>query len=210
LVAGRYPLVRDSANDVPLDDFTQVFGPGGAFDKFFRDNLAPLVDTSRSPWRWRAGAAPIGGSTALLRQFELVRNIREIYFKEGVSGPQARFSLMPDTLDAATTRFTLTVQGQTLEYRHGPQQSQPFSWPGPSTDASFNFETGGVPAAGPHMQGPWAWFRLLGTSASERVSDTRFRLTFAAGGHSMRVLLDAASSRNPFNGNSFAGFRCAM
>jgi len=210
LVAGRYPLARDSANDVPLDDFTQVFGPGGAFDKFFRDNLAPLVDTSRSPWRWRAGAAPIGGSTALLRQFELVRNIREIYFKEGVSGPQVRFSLMPDTLDAATTRFTLAVQGQTLEYRHGPQQSQPFSWPGPSTEASFNFETGGVPAAGPHMQGPWAWFRLLGTSASERVSDTRFRLTFAAGGHSMRVLLDAASSRNPFNGNSFAGFRCAM
>jgi type VI secretion system protein ImpL len=210
LVAGRYPLSRDGAGDVPLEDFAQVFGPSGVFEKFFHENLEPLVDTSSSPWRWREGAAPIGGSTALLRQFELVRAIREAYFKEGASVPQARFSLTPESLDAGATRFTLTLQGQNLEYRHGPLQSQPFTWPGSTTDASFKFESGSGSAAGPVLQGPWDWFRLLDAAQVERVSDTKYRITFAAGGHSMRVILDAASSRNPFGPSLFTGFRCTM
>ena len=210
LVAGRYPLSREGAGDVPLEDFAQVFGPAGVFEKFFHENLEPLVDTSSSPWRWRQGAAPIGGSSALLRQFELVKQIRDAYFKEGASAPQARFTLAPESLDAAATRFVLTLQGQTLEYRHGPLQSQPFTWPGSTSDASFRFESGSGSVAGPALQGPWAWFRLLDGAQVERVSDTRYRITFAAGGHSMRVILDAASSRNPFGPSLFSGFRCTM
>jgi type VI secretion system protein ImpL len=210
LVASRYPLSHEGSSDVPLEDFAQVFGPSGVFEKFFHENLEPLVDTSSSPWRWRQGAAPIGGSTELLRQFELVRAIREAYFKEGASAPQARFTLTPESLDAGATRFTLTLQGQNLEYRHGPLQSQPFTWPGSTTDASFRFESGSGSATGPVLQGPWAWFRLLDAGQVERVSDTRYRITFAAGGHSMRVILDAASSRNPFGPNLFTGFRCTM
>jgi type VI protein secretion system component VasK len=44
----------------------------------------------------------------------------------------------------------------------------------------------------------------------ERESDVRYRVTFSAGGKTMRVMLDAASSRNPFGRNSLAGFSCAM
>jgi type VI secretion system protein ImpL len=210
LVAGRYPLAHGSLNDVPLEDFTQIFGPTGAFEKFFHDNLEPLVDTSSSPWRWRPGAAPIGGSAALLRQFELVRTIRNEFFKDGVSSAQARFTLLPDTLDASTSRFTLTVQGQTLEYRHGPQRSQEFVWPGASAEAGFNFETASGTSSGPGLQGPWSWFHLLDAAQIERISDTRYRITFASGGHSIRLILEAASSRNPFGQNPFAGFRCTM
>jgi type VI secretion system protein ImpL len=210
LVAGRYPLGRDGANDVPLEDFAQVFGPTGVFEKFFHENLEPLVDTSSSPWRWRPGAAPIGGSNALLRQFELVRAIRDAYFKEGATSPQARFSLTPESLDAGSTRFTLTLQGQSLEYRHGPLQGQPFNWPGTTLDATYRFEAPGASASGPTLQGPWAWFRLLDAAKVQKVSDTRYRLTFGAGGHSMTVLLDAASSRNPFGASPLVGFRCTL
>lgn len=210
LVSGRYPLTHGSSSDVPLEDFAQIFGPTGVFEKFFHENLEQLVDTSSSPWRWRQGAGPIGGSNTLLRQFELVRDIRDAYFKEGATAPQARFTLLPESLDAGAARFTLTVQGQTLEYRHGPLQSQAFVWPGATTDASFNFEAAGAAAAGPGVQGPWAWFRLLDGAQVERVSDTRYRITFTAGGHSMRLVLEAASSRNPFGQNPLAGFRCTM
>ena len=210
LIAGRYPLSHDSTSDVALDDFSHVFGPSGVFEKFFHENLEPLVDASSTPWRWRQGAAPIGGSNALLRQFELARAIRDAYFKEGTPAPQARFSLTPESLDASATRFTLTVQGQTFEYRHGPQQNQPFAWPGGSADAGFSFEVNGVSVPGSGSQGPWAWFRLLDKAQVERLSDARYRITFSAGGHAMRVLLDAASSRNPFGPSPFAGFRCAM
>ena len=62
---------------------------------------------------------------------------------------------------------------------------------------------------GTSRQGPWAWFRLLDQARVERDNDNRLRLTFTAGGRSMRVILDAASSRNPFGTNALAGFSCA-
>jgi type VI secretion system protein ImpL len=51
---GRYPFDPRSGVDVPLADFGRLFGAGGIFDSFFKENLAPLIDTSRSPWAWRA------------------------------------------------------------------------------------------------------------------------------------------------------------
>ena len=74
----------------------------------------------------------------------------------------------------------------------------------------FSFEVNGVSVPGSGSQGPWAWFRLLDKAQVERLSDARYRITFSAGGHAMRVLLEAASSRNPFGPSPFAGFRCAM
>jgi type VI secretion system protein ImpL len=210
LVEGRYPLSRTSAQDVPLGDFSRVFGPNGVFDTFFKENLAPLVDTSRSPWQWRQGAAPIAGSGALLRQFQLVQRIREQFFSAAGQTPEARFYLVPDTLDATVTRFSLDVDGQAFEYRHGPQGSRPLAWPGGGGRASFAFEENGATIPGVSKQGPWSWFRLLAESRVERESDSRYRITFSAGGRSMRVILDAASARNPFGPSALAGFSCAM
>jgi type VI secretion system protein ImpL len=211
LIEGRYPFARTSANDVPLADFGHMFGYGGVFDSFFRDNLAPLVDVSRTPWRWREGAAAVGGSTALLRQFQQAQRIRDVYFKTGSQMPEARFNLTPDTLDAGATRFALDLDGQPFEYRHGPQQSKSMVWPGGGVgQAAVVFEERGGPAANSVKQGPWAWFRALDQAQVRRDSDTRLAVTFAAGSHSMRVVLDAASIRNPFAQNVLAGFRCGV
>jgi type VI secretion system protein ImpL len=182
------------------------------FDSFFAANLASLVDVSRTPWSWREGAASIGGSAALLRQFQQARRIRDVYFKPGAQLPEARFTLTPDSLDAGVTRFALDLDGQAFEYRHGPQQSAALTWPG-STGVGqiavvFEERGGGGPSFA--KQGPWAWFRALDQAQVKRVSDTRMQVTFAAGTHSMRLMLDAASIRNPFARDELAGFRCGM
>jgi type VI secretion system protein ImpL len=211
LIDGRYPFNRGSSTDVPLADFGRVFGYGGTFETFFKENLAPLVDASRSPWRWREGAAQIGGSAALLRQFQQAQRIREAYFKPGTQQPEARFNLTADSLDAAATRFTLDLDGQRFEYRHGPTQSLAMTWPGGSVgQAAIAFEqkTGVGPSS--VQQGPWAWFRMLDKAQVQRDSDTRLRISFTAGDRSMRAVLDAASIRNPFIRDELAGFRCAM
>ncbi len=212
LVDGRYPFSHSSANDLPLADFGHVFGYGGVFDKFFQDNLAPLVDVSRTPWRWREGAAGIGGSAALLKQFQQAQRIREVYFKPGSQTPEARFNLTPDTLDAAATRFTLDLDGQRLEYRHGPLESKAMVWPGAGgigqAVIAFEERSGSGPSV--VKQGPWAWFRALEGAQVKRVSDTRVAVGFVAGTHSMHVILDAASSRNPFVRDELAGFQCGL
>lgn len=211
LLEERYPLNRGSTNDVPLQDFGRVFGYNGTFDTFFRDNLAALVDTSRTPWTWRAGAAAIGGSPAMLKQFQQARRIRDVYFKPGSQTPETRFTLTPGSLDASVTRFSLELDGQRFEYRHGPQLSSAMTWPGGAIgQAAIAFE--GAGGSGPSLvrEGPWAWFRLLELSQVKRVSDTRLNVTFATGGRTMQVTLDAASIRNPFARDELAGFRCAM
>ena len=200
-------------NDLPLADFGHVFGYGGVFEAFFRDNLAALVDVSRTPWRWREGdAASIGGSAALLKQFQQAQRIREVYFKSGSQAPEARFNLTPDSLDAAATRFTLNLDGQAFEYRHGPQQSVSMVWPGAGgvgqAAVVFEEKSGSGPSA--VKQGPWAWFRALDAAQIKRDSETRLEITFSAGAHSMRTILDAASIRNPFVRDELAGFHCGI
>jgi type VI secretion system protein ImpL len=212
LIEGRYPFARSSANDVPLADFGRVFGYGGVFEAFFRDNLAALVDTSRTPWKWREGAQGIGGSAALLRQFQQAQRIRDVYFKAGAQLPEARFTLTPDSLDAGATRFALDLDGQPFEYRHGPQQSKAMVWPGGGGvgQTAVVFEERGGPGPSVVKQGPWAWFRALDQAQIKRDSDTHMQVTFATGAHSMRVVLDAASIRNPFARDELAGFKCGV
>jgi len=209
LIEDRYPLNPKSPVDVALGDFGHVFGSGGVFDTFFQMNLAPLVDTSRPKWAWRAGAA--AGPPWMLPEFQRAQRIRELYFAPGGKTPEARFNLSPDTLDASVTRFTLDIEGQRFEYRHGPLQSLAVSWPGTTGQAAFSFEDrGGGPIPGVTARGPWAWFRLLDQAHTVRDSETRYRVTFTAAGKSMVVILEAPSIRNPFGSNEVAGFRCAM
>jgi len=208
LVGGRYPLDPASTTDAAPADFAHVFGPGGVYDSFFRDHLAQLVDTSRSPWRWRAGAA--AASTTMLRQFERVQGIRDVFFGGGSQTPQVRFDLTADTLDPTVTAFRMTVDGQSFQYAHGPVRTVSMQWPGASGQAAFEFDSPGGPIPGPAFQGPWALFRLLDRARVEALSGSRYRATFTAGGKSMGVILGAASIRNPFGKNVAAGFRCTQ
>jgi len=210
IVTGRYPFTAGSAIDVPLADFGRLFAGGGIFDTFFKDNLAPLVDVSRSPWVWRAGGGgPPGASNAMLRQFELVQQIRERYFGVGGQMPEQQFTLTPAELDNGTERFILEVDGQSLEYRHGGIRSLPVRWPGPAPGlASVTFEerTGGHPNLS--FEGPWAWFRLLDTAVVHAESDVRFTAAFQAGGHQGTVTLEPNSIRNPYQNAPVRQFRC--
>ncbi|URI06744.1 type VI secretion system membrane subunit TssM [Aquincola tertiaricarbonis] len=53
LLAGRYPFAN-SAQEVSAEDFNAFFAAGGAADEYFRKYLAPLVDTSARPWRYKS------------------------------------------------------------------------------------------------------------------------------------------------------------
>jgi type VI secretion system protein ImpL len=211
LIERSYPFSRASPTDVPLGDFGQVFGGGGIFDSFFRDNLKSLVDTTRQPWRWREGAP--AGSAAMLRQFQMVERIREIYFRSGSQTPEVRFSIAPGTLDASVSRFAMDVDGQLFEYRHGPQQSRTIAWPGNNGvgQASVIFEDRSGTGPSLRYKGPWALFRLLDQAKVQPESETSFAISFAIDGRNAEIQIDANSVRNPFaRTNPLRSFRCAM
>lgn len=51
-LAGRYPFAA-STQEVAVDDFNAMFAAGGAADEYFNKYLAPLVDTSTRPWKYK-------------------------------------------------------------------------------------------------------------------------------------------------------------
>jgi type VI secretion system protein ImpL len=206
LLAGRYPFTTSSLTDVQLADFVRVLGYGGVFDRFFNDNLEPLVDRSESPWTWRSGAVP--GSRAMLDQFEAAERIRELFFRRSSRALDVRFAVTVADIDTSTTRFVLEIDGQGFDYRV-PSRSAIAAWPGPNPGtAAVTFEDRS--GARPRMafQGPWAWFRLVEAAQEERESDVRSRLVFHLDGHEGRVIVEAGSARNPFADRTWQGFRC--
>jgi type VI secretion system protein ImpL len=208
LIAGRYPFVARSTSEVALADFGRVFGPGGVFDTFFKERMAPLVDTSTNPWRWKQGAAGIGSGTSLA-QFQAADRIRQMYFPPGSQLPTMHFNLAPESLDSAVPRLAIDIDGQSVEYRHGPIRSQTISWPGPSPgQVTVLFEESGGGGPNRSYQGPWALFHLLDDTTIQPQSDVRYLVTVSAGGRTARLTLEAASVRNPFARNELRSFRC--
>ena len=83
------------------------------------------------------------------------------------------------------------------------------SWPAsPAGQASFVFESADGRRPNLGQRGPWALFRILDEADIQQVSPTRFVLTFRAGGHEARVILDAASARNPLVNRDYQRFNC--
>ena len=209
----RYPFTATSTTDVALADFGRVFGHGGVFDSFFRTHLADLVDTVRTPWRWRTDVSgtSVGVSRTMLERFEAAERIRDAFFRPGSQMPELRFTLTPIELDATSTRFLLEVDGQQFEYRHGPERNWPAAWPGPNPGtaaATFEVRAGGRPNVA--FDGPWAWFRLIDAGHLQRDADVRYILALQAGGQQARLRIEASSIRNPYARMDWRQFRCGI
>jgi type VI secretion system protein ImpL len=208
LLGRRYPFAVSTA-DVGLADFSQVFGYNGLFDQFYRTKLAQYVDNSRSVWRWQEGAALIGAGVSL-PLFQRVEEIRQIYFRPGGTNPEVRFNLTPESLDANVRRLAIDIEGQLVEYRHGPQRTVPIVWPGPNPGrASILFEESGGSGPNKAYSGTWALFRLLEQAQVVPQSDGRtYAVTFSVNGRTARLTLEASSARNPFRGTGLRSFGC--
>lgn len=212
-IAGRYPFTVSSQTDVALGDFGKLFATGGLFDMFFKANLQNLVDTTQRPWTWRvdASGASVGLSPAVLRHFEMAQRIRDKFFFGGGPMPQVNFTVTPLTMDTTLNKFILEIDGQKVEYQHGPERSTRAQWPGSMPLAAVTFEDRVSSRPNIAFPGPWAWFRLLDVAQTRTESDLRrHEVTFEKGGFKATVRIEAESSVNPFGGRDLQQFRCEV
>lgn len=212
-IANRYPIARDSNQEIRLDDFGQFFGPEGIVDTFFSEYLANYVDMSRSPWQVRAsGAVPIEISSEALRQFERANAIKETFFRGGGDTPSVRFEMRPIGMDATISKFSLNLAGKTIAYSFGPQITEYMEWPGPDQNAEVRIEMSPPAPGGASMlreRGPWAWFRVLDkANISPAQQPEQFQVEFRLGDRSAAYELIARSAYNPFRFDDLERFRC--
>jgi type VI secretion system protein ImpL len=206
VISGRYPFQANSSTDVPLADFGRLFGHDGVFDTFFRANLEPLVDRSQRPWRWRENPGNL--SNEMLRTFERVEQIRELFFNEGSQVPGARLSVTITGSDPAVQRVTIDFEGQFLDSRVDTS-ARTVLWPGPKP--SFITMTmaqrfGDNRSA--EFRGPWAFFRFFDAGVAEQVNAERNILTVKAGNLQSQLMIEAFKVANPFATREWRQFTC--
>ena len=210
-INNKYPFVRESQIYVTPEDFGELFGFDGTFDRFFKKQVEQLVNTLSRPWTWRKDAtgASVGTSEAMLRQFESAQRIRDRFFQFGSRMPQVRFTITVVELNAAASKVSLEMNGERSEFQFGAPRTLSVAWPGPQpAPAALVFtDRGGRPTSLAHA-GPWAWLRLIQDGEVTSRSDTEFVVTWRSGAHSAVAEIQAASRLNPFTQTDLQNFRC--
>ena len=211
-VAGRYPVVRASNQDVTADDFGRLFGPAGLIDDFFQKNLAQYVDMGGARWSWRATAnnASLGIPQGTLDEFQRAARIRDAFFANGGRQASMRFDLKPVALDPNIAKLVLEIDGQVLNA--APNALTPASFQLPSGKGSGQVKLEVTPSSSRsnlQTEGPWAWFRMLDKATVEATPQgERYKVTFDVDGRKAGLELTANSVVNPFRRAVLEQFRC--
>jgi type VI secretion system protein ImpL len=208
----RYPFIAGSSEDVPLGDFTHLLGPDGLMQKFFDKYLAPLVDTTTTPWKWQSpDHTKLGLSPGALAEFERADTIRQALFPDGAK-MGVTFQLVPVSASAGVGQVRVQIGSQTLSYAHGPIQPASMQWPGKGDNLLVRVvmtPANGGAATVIENQGPWSLLRLLDAArVIPSGAPDRFQIVFTSPEGEATFQLNANSVRNPFNMAIFRAFRC--
>jgi type VI secretion system protein ImpL len=209
IVVGRYPFTQGSDNNLPLFDFTTLFGPDGIFDNFFKTHLTGEADATSQPWRWKTESARKYLPVEILRVFENAAEVREAFFQGGSKSPMMQYTArLLDFDESAATRFRLDIEGQPLDSQQR-KQDYGIQWPGPKpAHVEVLFDGRWSTPYRETYNGQWAWFRLLERNKLIRESDTRNILTVSVGGVQARLAIEALTVKNPFANADWQRFKC--
>jgi type VI secretion system protein ImpL len=210
VVSDKYPFSSKSKRDVPLAEFSRLFGPNGIFDAFFKEKLAGLVDTSGAQWDWKKNSKFSQElSQASLQQFQNAARIRDAFFTGQGTAPNVKFAVVMQSLSQQSPSVTFEVNGAKLESPFGVESRGDFEWPGSSPDgtASVSMPEGDGGAAAIRFTGPWALHRLLREGAV-RQSGNKATVRFVIGGREVTYQLTFDTLDNPFTIISQVKFTC--
>lgn len=233
-VAGKYPFNRASLTEVAAEDFSMLFSKDGLMDKFFQKNLAPIVDTTTKPWRYKLSTTPdapiLGPNLASFEQADIIRqlffsdlptpNINSANAASQVSAAAAtqghriawRMDMSVAEIDPSITQLVVNIDGQNQRYVHGPVTPMNISWPGPrggvsaeiTAEPRIRASTSTIAA-----RGPWALFRLIDKARiTKSISANRFTATYELDGRKVVLDISASGLPNPFYTNVLQSFQC--
>ncbi|MBB4481264.1 type VI protein secretion system component VasK [Rhizobium etli] len=191
-VAGRYPFFDGS--DADMVEVARIFAPKGLVETYFRTQLAPLMDISTTPWRWKPGARLSGYAPESATFFQKASAIGDALFRQGTS-PH-----LPVSLEALAQRGAATIS---IGGAHAPVTTSggavTFSWPGdlPSRGFEISFDSGSA-VEKKSTPGPWGLLRFLdGSRLRPRDGGRRFLIDVRATGARAYLQMSFAEPANP-------------
>lgn len=237
IVSGRYPFTKNADREVQPIDFGRLFGPGGIMDRFFTQELDPLVEGRGSDMKWRRDSK-VGAllSPAAVQPFQRAAQIRDAFFSAGGTQPTFTFSVLPLTQSDATTQVYLDINGTRIMSPQAPAPPQAASifaprqppappaappvpvmvqWPGPVGTARVALVA--TPVVSPtstyvlfEKTGTWALFRAFDQNKVIRQANDTV-LAMRAGrddSKEFRYQINVASAINPLTLAALHEFQC--
>jgi type VI secretion system protein ImpL len=208
-VNGRYPFTRASRGDVPLDGFARLFGVDGVMDQFFKQYLAPNVDTSTpQEWTWRPGVAAYSSTT--LRAFQTAAWIRETFVKDGRQ-PSFTIAVSASPIPPGITAHfesggTTVVHPNSPGALPGPPTI--ISWPGPLQRAAITATNSQGPSPSIlAVEGVWSLLRLL-EAGGARARGATVTSNFITAGNQLSYQITVDPKNNPLDFATLRQFRC--
>lgn len=211
VTGNRYPFQRRSNRDVPMSDFARIFAPNGVIDRFFAQNLAPMVDMSGAAWAWKQDTR-LGRelSKTALREFQRAASIRDAFFPQGGAMPNVNVTIGHFSLNGSVDMALLDINGQVVMTQQVGSVPATIQWPGSmgsgTVSISLTPEMEGR-ASNLSVQGPWALMRLLDAGSVSR-SGEDIRARFVIGGRDVAYNIKVGSIANPFFLPALSEFKC--
>jgi type VI protein secretion system component VasK len=152
-LADRYPFA--DGPDADLATVADMIGPRGALGRFFATELAPIMDTTETPWRWKPEARLSGFSPDSAAFFERAAAVGDALFPEG--------GTVGLTLTALAQRGAATVSlgGASVPVVTSGEPGT-LAWPGPEPArglaVAFASGSGSEQRA---WEGPWGLLHFL-------------------------------------------------
>ena len=202
MVHGRYPFAVRSSKQIPLQDFSALFAPGGRFDQLFQHTLD------------NGAIAAVSGSFAatargVLANADAAREIQNGFFPAHSAQPNVAYSLLVRPL-RGISRLVVDVDGQRLEARSQQTAQLMAHWPGPQPGLvrlqAWDMSGKLLPVW--QFDGPWALFRFLDAGHIRRVGDVRAVAILAREIQQIQIEVIASSLHHPFANTALQKFHC--
>jgi type VI secretion system protein ImpL len=208
-ITGRYPFTSSSKADVLPEDFSQLFGAGGALDTFYTTKLAPLVDTGTNPWSFKPtgdGTKPV--NAAALVDFQRAARIKEVFFRSGGKTPSFKVDIRAVEMEDGLKEMNLEIDGTVFKFLAGNTTPVTVTWPSARVASQIRLST--TPGTNTIVfDGPWALFRMFERfDVQPTAQPERFVVPMLLEGRKARLEVTASSVFNPFRLKEIQQFRC--
>ena len=200
----RYPFVAASKNDAPLADLLRTFGNNGSVDQFVQTKLTPLLVTTGSVWRWKAGD-PVSASLnpASADEFRKAQQIRDL-ISTGVP-----MKVEAGGFGGGITSAEIAFNGETQKFDANEAGARTMQWtPSGLPEAHVTLYAGTAKQKDFTTDGPWALFRLMDEAKKENAGPTSFKATFGEGASFATFKFTLTTPDNPFSRGGPWSFRC--
>ena len=191
------------------EDFSQLFGAGGALDTSTRAS-SPRWSTP-APTRGassRPATAPSRSNAAALVDFQRAARIKEVFFRSGGKTPSFKVDIRAVEMEDGMKELNLEIDGTVFKFLAGNTTPVTVTWP--STRVASQISSRRRRARTPIVfDGPWALFRLFERfDVQPTAQPERFVVPMLLEGRKARFEVTASSVFNPFRLKEIQQFRC--